>query len=243
MTLANFEIILANVILVDEQCLIVAAIEQGDSQVIAFLAAVNADIKAKKYSSQNIGAVYPTNMVKAFHPRSSGQWAIYLAVVDAWRRVTSPAEPPSSGVPCIGNQIEGSCVQGHLQDIPPNSGPQPPVCDKADDASNSLLRINAAKAAQAAADACAQLINEKIILSAASSLNLTPQVVQNAAEKGGTLMLTVQYDQDSCPSDKSTQVLDFAALGTAECQNNFYGVFEQVCKSCPRCYHGDTTGS
>ncbi|KAL9024262.1 MAG: hypothetical protein Q9196_006642 [Gyalolechia fulgens] len=133
---------------------------------------------------------------------------------------SSTAAPPASGV-CQGNQIEGSCTEGHYPTLAPYSGVQQPICHKVDDDQNDFVRINDDKAKQAASDYCNNLKSGGVVLSATSD-NPKPGTVVGAAEKGGMLSLTVQFDVAGCPTDKSMSTIDFTKMSSDECVQNLY---------------------
>ena len=69
-----------------------------------------------------------------------------------------------SATSCVGDQIEGSCVQASLPSATADSGPQSPACNKVDDPSNGLVHINKTQAEQSSVEYCANLISARIIL-------------------------------------------------------------------------------
>ena len=142
---------------------------------------------------------------------------------------SSTAAPSQSGI-CQGNQINGACTGASYPTLAPDSGIQPPVCNKVDDPQNSLIRINSNKAKQAAADYCASLASNKIILGAGSDAP-APATIPGAAENNGQLALTVQFDIAGCPADKSSSTVDFTKMNSQECQQNFFTSISVVCAS------------
>ena len=163
----------------------------------------------------------------------------YFASASSVRSSSSPvssspvsSSPPSSSSPsqCQGNQIQGDCKQATYPQYPPFSGPQIPICLKADASTDDYLRVNASQAEQAAADYCSALAQAKIVLNDNSSPP-KPYHVAKAAEKGGQLVFSVLYDKSSCPTDKSSSTLDFTKLSVKDCQDDFNGIVAQYCKS------------
>ncbi|KAL6714324.1 hypothetical protein ACLMJK_007747 [Lecanora helva] len=140
---------------------------------------------------------------------------------------SSTAAPPASGV-CQGNQIEGSCTEGHYPTLAPYSGAQQPICNKVDDDQNDYVRINDDKAKQAASDYCNNLKSGGVVLSATSD-SPKPGTVAGAAEKGGMLSLTVQFDVAGCPTDKSMSTIDFTKMSSDECVQNLYQTVSTDC--------------
>ena len=141
------------------------------------------------------------------------------------------ATPTVTATTCVGNQIEGSCVQGSLPSATADSGPLQPVCNKVDDASNKLVRINSTQAEQASADYCANLISAKTILDGNASPPKTG-IIANAAENGGSLAISVLFDVDSCapgtPSQK--QKLDFTQITQEQCEQDLFTAISTYCK-------------
>ncbi|KAL6716103.1 hypothetical protein ACLMJK_005669 [Lecanora helva] len=113
-----------------------------------------------------------------------------------------------------------------------NSRIQPPICNKVDDTQNNLVRINADKAKQAAADYCARLASEKVVLDSGSS-GPNPAIINDAAENNGQLALTVEFDVAGCPQDKSMSAVDFTKMSSDECQQNFYLSISELCVQDP----------
>lgn len=115
--------------------------------------------------------------------------------------------------------------------LAPNSGVQPPICNKVDDTQNDFLRINAKKAQQAAADYCTSLASNGVVLSADSD-SPKPGIVAGAAEKNRQLALTVEFDVDGCPADKSSSTVDFTKMSADECLQSFFTAISEACM-CP----------
>jgi hypothetical protein len=124
--------------------------------------------------------------------------------------------------------VQGSCVQASLPSSSPDSGIQQPVCYKVDDPSTLYLRFNIDKAKEAASAFCASLISRGVVLDAQHT-TISPYIVSGAAENNGSLALTVLFDVDSCPTDKSMQSVDFAKLGQTECENDLFVAISEVC--------------
>ena len=61
------------------------------------------------------------------------------------------------------------------------------------------------------------------------STYVKPYIVDDAAEEGGKLALSILFDIDSCPLDKSISELDFTALSQEKCQQNLVDTLSQVC--------------
>lgn len=141
------------------------------------------------------------------------------------------ATPTGSATPCVGNQIEGSCVQASLPSATADSGPLSPVCNKVDDPSNDLVRINNTQAEQASAEYCANLISAKIILDGNDSPP-KPGSIPNAAENGGSLALSVLFDVDSCAPGTSVQnqKLDFTQMSQEQCEQDLFTAISTECK-------------
>ena len=144
---------------------------------------------------------------------------------------TASATPTASGTPCVGNQIEGSCVQASLPSATADSGPLSPACNKVDDPSNDLVRINMTQAEQASAEYCGNLISAKWILDSKSA-SPKPGSVPNAAEKGGSLVLSVLFDVDSCAPGTSVQnqKLDFTQMSQEQCVQDLFTAISTECK-------------
>lgn len=90
--------------------------------------------------------------------------------------------------------------------------------------------FNQTQAAQGTTDCCAELISDGVVLSASSA---SPEAgrVENAAEKGGYIALTVLFDVDSCDPNTSSadQNLDFKAFGQDQCYQYLYETLAQAC--------------
>ena len=154
----------------------------------------------------------------------------YLPIISSASPISSLAPSKATGTStCIGNQIEGNCIEASFPSETPYSGIQPPVCQKVDSASDDYLRVNSDKAKQAAADYCSTLSQDNVVLDAQAS-PLKPYSVPGAAENGGQLALSVLFDVSGCPTDKSQMTLDFTKMTATECQSNFYLDFSEACK-------------
>ena len=131
---------------------------------------------------------------------------------------------------CQGNQIEGSCTQAQLPSSTPDSGPESPVCYK-DDSSGGSLMFNAAQTEDGVSKYCANLISSKVVLSA-SETGPKPGYIAGAAENGGYVALTVEFDVDSCDpnTSASNQKLDFGTWTQDNCYLYLYTSLAQVCK-------------
>ncbi len=148
-----------------------------------------------------------------------------------WNEVKEKDNPKKGPQPCVGNQIQGSCVQGSEPKAPPYTGGlNPPVCNKDDIGPSPLLKFNSDAAKKAAREYCATLASNKVLLDGKSSPP-KPYIVAGAAEKNGYLALSVLFDLAGCPPDKSASVLDFTKMTTRDCLHNFYTTLSQVCKS------------
>ena len=158
-------------------------------------------------------------------------YADAIAYFASMSSASSSSSPVSSSPPsqCSGNQIQGNCTEASLPSTPPFSGPQTPVCNKVDASTYDYLRVNATQAENAAAEYCSALTQAKLILNDQSSPP-NPYHVAGAAENGGQLVLSVLYDNSSCPTDKTSSTLDFTSLSAEECQNDFNGILSQFCK-------------
>ena len=139
--------------------------------------------------------------------------------------------PPAAATTCVGNQIQGSCVQAHEPSSTPDSGPLVPVCNKVDSTTDDFLRINDTQAQKAATTYCANLISSGTVL---DSKGGEPKAgtQPNAAEKGGTLALSVVFDADSCGPGTAAQdqKIDFKALGQDQCFDALYTSISQYCE-------------
>lgn len=150
-----------------------------------------------------------------------------LAIASA----TSPAA--AAATTCVGNQIQGSCVQAHLPSSTPDSGPEAPVCNKVDTTDkDSLLRINDKKASDAASTYCDNLISAGTVLDSSSTAP-APGIQDDAAENGGSLSLAVLFDAAACDpgTADADQKVDFKALGRDTCYQNLYTSISQYCES------------
>ena len=65
----------------------------------------------------------------------------------------------------------------------------------------------------------------------ATSDNPEPSTVVGAAENGGMLSLTVQFDVAGCPDDKSMSTIDFTKMNSDECVQNLYLAVSTDCLS------------
>lgn len=156
------------------------------------------------------------------------------AVVSSISSVSSSASSSTStaastATPCQGNQVEVSgCAAGSLPSSTPYSGVKTPSCVRADGDAGSQPRLNDSKAQAAAADYCSQLISKSVVLSAKNS-DYAPYTEPGVAENGASMSLTVLFDVEACPTDKSKTTLDFKALGQTECYQNMYTAIAEVC--------------
>ena len=107
---------------------------------------------------------------------------------------------------------------------------QNPICNKVDDDQNDFVRINDDKAKQAASDYCNNLKSGGIVLSATSDSPKAGTVV-GAAEKGGILSLTVQFNVAGYPTDKSMSTIDFTKVSSDKCVQNLYLAISTDCMS------------
>ncbi len=141
------------------------------------------------------------------------------------------ATATSAASTCVGNQIQGSCVQGSEPSATPNSGPLGAVCNKVDAPNNDLVRINADQASQAAADYCANLISAGVVLDSTAEPS-RPGIQPGAAENGGELALTVMFDVDSCEPNTAAkdQKIDFNSLGQQGCEMALFTLINAACK-------------
>lgn len=146
--------------------------------------------------------------------------------------MTSTIAPSSSSAGptlCSGNQVEVSgCIPAAIASASPYSGIKFPACDKSDGDTGTLPRINATQAAQAAADYCAALISDGVILTAADS-NTKPYTEAGVAEDQTAITLTVLFAVQACPTDQSMQQVDFKSIGQDECYSNMYTYISGVC--------------
>ncbi len=124
---------------------------------------------------------------------------------------TSPSSPtpntPTTSA-CSGNQIEGDCNEVSYPSGAPYSGSQSPVCQQVDSTVDIYLRVNSVKAKQAAADYCNALARNQVVLDAQATAPKS-YIVPDAAENGGQLILSVIFDNSSCPTGSSQTTLDF----------------------------------
>ena len=173
------------------------------------------------------------NRARVFHPQLALHKYIKDMIFTAWkadRDVDSTGGPPDPA--CQGNQVQlPTCKQQHYD---PNmkdysGGTTPPLCTKVDDGDNPFLKINDAKAKQGAADYCASLKSSKVVLDAQHTQVGKPGLIHDAAENGGDLAFSVLFDIKGCPPDKKTTNIDFGAMDSKECFDNFYTYFSQVC--------------
>lgn len=142
---------------------------------------------------------------------------------------SSTSKPSSTATPCQGNQVEVSgCAAATLPSSTPYSGVKTPSCDCADGDAGSQPRLNDAKAQAAAANYCSQLIKSGVVLSATNS-DYAPYTEPGAAENNAAMSLTVMYDVEACPQDKSIATVDFKKMGQAECYANMYTAISEVC--------------
>ena len=90
--------------------------------------------------------------------------------------------------------------------------------------------FNDTKAAQGAADYCSQLISAGVVLSSSTSSPAAGHV-DNAAENGGFIALTVLFDAAYCDPGTSSedQKLDFKAFGQDQCEQYLYQELAQFC--------------
>ena len=142
---------------------------------------------------------------------------------------SSSAKTPAISA-CVGNQVEGSCTMASVPSTRPDSGPQELICNKVDSPQNIYLMFNETQAAHGAAAYCAELISAGVVLSATTT---APKawVIQNAAENGGYISLTVLFDVDSCDPGtlSSNQKLDLKHLGQDQC---YQYLFEAIARPC-----------
>ena len=132
---------------------------------------------------------------------------------------------------CSGNQIEGSCTMSVLASATPNSGPESPICNKVDSSNEPFLMFNQTQAANGAANYCAELITNNIVLSASTPIPASGKV-ENAAENDGYIAFTVLFDVNCCDPGTSSadQKLDLKALGQDQCYQNLYEILAEQCK-------------
>ena len=155
---------------------------------------------------------------------------LYVATTSGASSTSSQDPSKSITSTCIGNQIQGNCIEASFPSETPYSGIQSPVCQKVDSTADDYLRVNADKTKQAAADYCKVLAQSNVVLDAQASPP-KPYSVKDAAENGGQLVLSVLFDVSGCPTDKSQTNLDFTKLSAMECQNNFCLDFSEACES------------
>lgn len=124
---------------------------------------------------------------------------------------------------CVGNQIQGDCIQGHIPEKDDFSGPQMPVCNKWPDSP----RVNKDKAFEAATRYCKELADAGFVLEEGGTSRV-PYSLKDAAEDGGAVALTVLYFKQSCPQDESTDVFEFSG-NEEKCVENFYDMLEMAC--------------
>ncbi|KAK3322746.1 peptidase S8/S53 domain-containing protein [Apodospora peruviana] len=131
--------------------------------------------------------------------------------------------------PCEGNQICQDCEGGKLPDIKDNSGPQPPVCMKADGSPGSPARFNEQKLREAAPGYSKELVDKKRPFKEGAPTPRAPSL-DGGAQNGKSMSLAALFHKnfataiptvcsiDSTWGDK--WVKDFDVLGgvhTADC--------------------------
>ncbi|KAL9089636.1 MAG: hypothetical protein Q9165_005668 [Trypethelium subeluteriae] len=146
--------------------------------------------------------------------------------------MTTMASSSAAAPSCIDDQVEGSCTQGTYPSLGPDSGAQPPICDKAD-GSGTWPRLNNASASSAAATYCSELISSSTVLNPTAAPPQPAIVGNGAAENNGHLAVAVIYDNSSCPQDGSNGELDFAGLGQEECEADLFEAINAMCAQDP----------
>lgn len=141
------------------------------------------------------------------------------------------ASTTASTAACQGNQIQGSCTQAAAYpSATPDSGPEPPVCNKVD-SSEGYLMFNATRTVHAVSQYCLDLITSNVVLSASDTA--PPSVfIPGAAENGGYVALNVLFDVDSCDPGTSSdnQKLDFGTWTVDSCFPYLYTNLAETCK-------------
>lgn len=163
--------------------------------------------------------VYPPSYIKEI-----ADWLKFDFNVNASPTTGSTPSP----TPCVGNQVQGSCVAATLPSATPFSGPETPVCSKADGSEGSLPRLNATVALEAASRYCQNLVDDKVIL-AKDGGSPKAGVEPGAAEGGADMALAVVFREEACPEDHSISEVDFGKLGPEGCFDLLYTQLEQAC--------------
>ena len=91
--------------------------------------------------------------------------------------------------------------------------------------------FNASQTADGASKYCASLISSKVVLSASEPAP-NPSYIIGAAQNGGYVALTVEFDIDSCDpgTPAASQKLDFGTWTQDNCYLYMYTSLAEVCK-------------
>ncbi len=162
---------------------------------------------------------------------NKANWQRQDGIKTIWNEVQEKDNPKKGPQQCVGNQIQGSCMQGSEPQAPPYSGGlNEPVCNKDDSGPSPLLMVSSDAAKDAATQYCAALANNKVLLDGKATAP-KPYTVPGAAQNNGDLVLSVLFDLSGCPPDKSASVLDFTKMSPKDCFDNFYTTLSETCKS------------
>lgn len=73
-----------------QKCFLAQAIAADPNGAVAkYINAANNEIAAKDYNGQHVGALYPTYLVKSFHPRSNGHAKVRM-ILQSQSTITNP---------------------------------------------------------------------------------------------------------------------------------------------------------
>lgn len=134
---------------------------------------------------------------------------------------SGPAKPI-----CQGNQIYEDCEGGKLPEIKDNSGPQQPVCMKADSTPGSPARLNEQKLLDAAAGYCKELVDKKWLFKEGAPTPRAP-VLDGQAQNGKSMSLAALFHKGSCPPDKNE--MNMADVGYDKCVENLGRTLSTFC--------------